>query len=207
MRMALLLNLVLTYGNYKGMKERRMIEDNITTLPDSRKVEGYAVVFNSESKNLGGFVEVIDAKALDGVLERSDVLCLLNHNEDKGVLARSNKGKGSLTLEVDDIGLRFSFEAPNTALGDELLEGLRRGDISTSSFAFKVSDDKWTKRDDGTYLRTINGIQELFDVSPVYKAAYDATSVKADTRGMDEAKAAEKKELDEYFAELRKELV
>lgn len=205
--MALLLNLVLTYGNYKGMKERRMIEDNITTLPDSRKVEGYAVVFNSESKNLGGFVEVIDAKALDGVLERSDVLCLLNHNEDKGVLARSNKGKGSLTLEVDDIGLRFSFEAPNTALGDELLEGLRRGDISTSSFAFKVSDDKWTKRDDGTYLRTINGIQELFDVSPVYKAAYDATSVKADTRGMDEAKAAEKKELDEYFAELRKELV
>ncbi len=205
--MALLLNLVLTYGNYKGMKERRMIEDNITTLPDSRKVEGYAVVFNSESKNLGGFVEVIDAKALDGVLERSDVLCLLNHNEDKGVLARSNKGKGSLTLEVDDVGLRFSFEAPNTALGDELLEGLRRGDISTSSFAFRVADDKWTKRSDGTYLRTINGIQELFDVSPVYKAAYDATSVKADTRGMDEAKAAEKKELDEYFAELRKELV
>ena len=188
------------------MKEIRMIADNISAKPDTRMVEGYAVVFNSESRDLGGFVEVIDAKALDGVLERSDVLCLLNHNEDKGVLARSNKGKGSLTLEVDDVGLRYSFEAPNTSLGDELLEGLRRGDISTSSFAFKVADDKWTKRSDGTYLRTINGIQELFDVSPVYKAAYDATSVKADTRGMDEAKAAEKKELEDYFSELRKGL-
>ena len=176
------------------MKEIRMIADNISAKPDTRMVEGYAVVFNSESRDLGGFVEVIDAKALDGVLERSDVLCLLNHNEDKGVLARSNKGKGSLTLEVDDVGLRYSFEAPNTSLGDELLEGLRRGDISTSSFAFKVADDKWTKRSDGTYLRTINGIQELFDVSPVYKAAYDATSVKADTRGMDELKAKENKE-------------
>ena len=71
------------------------------------------------------------------------MLCLLNHNEDKGVLARSNKGVGSLTLSIDDRGLKYSFEAPNTALGDELLEGLRRGDISTSSFAFTVKSDSW----------------------------------------------------------------
>ena len=185
------------------MRERRMIEENITTKPDSRLVEGYAVVFNSESRDLGGFTEVIEPSALEGVVSKSDILCLLNHNEDKGVLARSNKGAGSLTLEVDDIGLRYSFEAPNTNLGDELLEGIRRGDISASSFAFKVGEDKWTKRNDGSYLRTINTINELFDVSPVYRAAYDATSVSVDTRGLDEAKARDRKDMEDYYRELR----
>lgn len=188
------------------MKEVRMITDSITNQPESRMVEGYAIVFNSESKDLGGFVETIEPRALEGVLEQSDILCLLNHNEDKGVLARSNKGNGSLTLEIDDKGLRYSFEAPNTSLGDELLEGLKRGDISTSSFAFSVGEDKWTKRSDGTYLRTTSNIKQLFDVSPVYRAAYDSTSVKADTRGLDDAKAKEKKELEDYYKELRKGL-
>ena len=180
-----------------------MFEDNITTQPDSRKVEGYAVVFNSESRDLGGFTEVIEPSALDGVVAKSDVLCLLNHNEDKGVLARCNMGTGSLTLEVDDIGLRYSFEAPNTNLGDELLEGLRRGDISASSFAFKVGEDKWTKRNDGSYLRTISIIERMFDVSPGYRAAQDATTVSVDTRGLDEAKARDKKEMEDYYKQLR----
>ena len=102
------------------MVERRMTIDGINQNPESRSVSGYAIIFNSESKDLGGFNEVIEPTALEGVLERSDVLCLLNHNEDKGVLARCNQGKGSLTLEIDEKGLRYSFEAPNTSLGDEL---------------------------------------------------------------------------------------
>ena len=63
-----------------------------------RWVEGYALVFNSESNDLGGFTEVIDPIALDGVLERSDIFCLLNHSKDRGVLARSKNGSGSLSL-------------------------------------------------------------------------------------------------------------
>ena len=163
-------------------------------------------MFNSESRDLGGFTEVIAPSALEGVVAKSDILCLLNHNEDKGVLARSNKGTGSLTLEVDEKGLRYSFEAPNTSLGDELLEGLKRGDISASSFAFKVGEDKWTKRNDGSYLRTINAIEKMFDVSPVYRAAYDATTVSVDTRGLDEAKAKEKRDMEEYYKQLREGL-
>ena len=188
------------------MKERRMYEENITTQPDSRKVEGYAVVFNCESRDLGGFTEVIEPSALEGVISKSDILCLLNHNEDKGILARSNMGTGSLTLEIDEKGLKYSFEAPNTSLGDELLEGLKRGDISASSFAFKVGEDKWTKRNDGSYLRTINAIEKMFDVSPVYRAAYDATTVSVDTRGLDEAKAKEKRDMEEYYKQLREGL-
>lgn len=180
-----------------------MTIDGISQNPESRSVTGYAIIFNSESKDLGGFNEVIEPSALEGVLERSDVLCLLNHNEDKGVLARCNHGKGSLTLEIDEKGLRYSFEAPNTSLGDELLEGIRRGDISTSSFAFKVGKDNWTKRSDGSYLRTINSISSLFDVSPVYRAAYEATSV--NTRGLEEAKAKDK-DIDDYYTKLRNEM-
>lgn len=189
------------------IKEIRNSNNEITSiLPESRTVSGYAIVFNSDSNDLGGFIERIDPTSLDGVVEKSDVLCLLNHNEDRGVLARSNKGEGSLTLEIDEIGLKYTFEAPNTALGDELLEGLRRGDISTSSFAFTVGKDSWSKLENGTYLRTINSINELFDVSPVYRAAYDATSVKADSRGLDAIKQKEKEELANYYKELRSKL-
>nr|DAW15025.1 MAG TPA: prohead serine protease [Caudoviricetes sp.] len=189
------------------IKEIRNSNNEITPiLPESRTVSGYAIVFNSDSNDLGGFIERIDPTSLDGVVEKSDVLCLLNHNEDRGVLARSNKGEGSLTLEIDEIGLKYTFEAPNTALGDELLEGLRRGDISTSSFAFTVGKDSWSKLENGTYLRTINSINELFDVSPVYRAAYDATSVKADSRGLDAIKQKEKEELANYYKELRSKL-
>lgn len=165
--------------------ELRNVGEVITLTDESRHIEGYAIVFNSESTDLGGFTEIISADALNDVVSRSDVLALLDHRIDRGVLARSNMGVGSLTLTADERGLKYSFEAPRTALGDELLEGIRRGDISTSSFKFRVGKDRWEKRSNGTYLRTIERIEALYDVSPVYHAAYGATSVKVDRRGLD----------------------
>lgn len=186
------------------MKELRNFNLEVRAT-STRQVEGYALVFNKESNDLGGFTEVIEPTALENVLEKSDILCLLNHNEDRGVLARSQYGKGSLSLEIDNTGLKYRFEAPNTALGDELLEGLKRGDISTSSFAFTIEKDTWSKKD-GKYLRTINKFKQLFDVSPVYRPAYNDTSVKIDTRGLENFKELEKQELDSYYNELKKRL-
>ena len=162
---------------------------------ESRKVEGYASVFNSRSKDLGGFTEIIDPAAFNGVIERSDVLALLNHDQDRGVLARSRKGVGSLTLTVDERGLHYSFDAPNTALGNELVEGLKRGDISTSSFAFTVAGERWDKDEDGRYVRTITQIDKLYDVSPVYNEAYEDTTVAL--RSLDAVREAEKEEVEE----------
>lgn len=144
---------------------------------ESRHVEGYGSVFNERSVDLGGFVEIIAPGAFDGVIERSDVKALLDHNPKRGILARSRNGQGSLKLEVDERGLKYSFDAPHTDLGDEVVEGLRRGDYSQSSFAFTVADEQWTKESDGTYLRTINKIGGLYDVSIVANPAYEATSV------------------------------
>ena len=168
------------------MREIRNTQNQLKNSDStSRIVEGYAIVFDSESVDLGGFFEIIERGAVDGVIEISDVLCLLNHNEDRGVLARSKFGVGSLKLEVDEHGLKYSFISPNTALGDELLEGIRRGDISTSSFGFTVEEDEWVKRADGTILRKIKKIKQLYDVSPVYNPAYQSTEVEiVDKRGL-----------------------
>ena len=182
------------------MKEIRNYGE-ITPIED-RTVEGYALVFNSESKDLGGFTEVIEPSALNGVLERSDIFCLLDHSKDRGVLGRCRHGSGSLTLQVDDKGLIYRFKAPKTALGDELLEALERRDITSSSFAFQMKGEIWEQRSNGTWLRTITAFDQLYDVSPVYQPAYDGTVV--DRRGMEALQRLEDGELKYYFNNLRK---
>lgn len=185
-------------------KEIRSIDVQFRNESDNRTIDGYALVFNSLSHNLGGFVETISPNALDGVLERSDVVALLNHDNSRGILGRSRFGKGSLKLSVDDHGLRFVVEAPHTSLGDECLEYLRRGDATQCSFAFTVGSDTWTKRDDGTYLRTINSFDQIFDCSILTcTPAYEATSVSC--RSFEEFKAEEARKEEEKLAELEKQ--
>lgn len=173
------------------MKEIRL-GDNATSTSESRHIEGYAIVFNSLSNDLGGFREIIEQGAItDELIKNSDIVCLMNHDIKKGLLARSYHGRGSLKLDIDEHGLHYSFEAPKTALGDEVLEGIRRGDISKCSFAFVCGEDNWTKDENGEYIRHVKKIKNLYDVSLVYHPAYDETEVKADTRGLDELKAQE----------------
>ena len=178
--------------------EIRSFNIELRDEPESRHIEGYGSVFNERSLDLGGFVEMIAPGAFDGVIDRSDVKCYLDHNPEKGILARSRNGKGSLSLVVDEKGLRYEFDAPHTNLGDEVVEGLKRGDYSQSSFAFTVDDEVWTKEADGSYLRTITKIGGLYDVSIVANPAYEGTSVAL--RSLDAFKAQE-----EIPVEVRKE--
>lgn len=174
------------------MKEIRLGDNATTSTSESRHIEGYAIVFNSLSNDLGGFREIIEQGAItDELIKNSDILCLMNHDIKKGVLARSYQGRGSLKLDIDEHGLHYSFDAPKTALGDEVLEGIRRCDISKCSFAFVCGEDNWTKDENGEYIRHVKKINKLYDVSLVYHPAYEETEVKADTRGLDELKAQE----------------
>ena len=137
----------------------------------SRTVSGYGSVFNSQSEDLG-FIETIDPNAItDETIKRSDVFATLNHDMDK-ILARCKYGSGSLELKCDDKGLYYRFDAPNTDLGDELLEYLNRGEIDSSSFAFTVKRDEWKNGDDGKHYRRILEIDQIFDISPVFCPAY-----------------------------------
>lgn len=173
------------------MKEIRL-GDNANTSNDNRHIEGYAIVFNSLSNDLGGFREIIEQGAITvELINNSDIVCLLNHDIKKGLLARSYHGRGSLKLDIDEHGLHYSFDAPNTDLGDEVLEGIRRGDIAKCSFAFVCGEDNWTKDENGEYIRHVKKIKNLYDVSLVYHPAYEETEAIADTRGLDELKAQE----------------
>lgn len=162
------------------MKEIRQLQSDFR-LTENRTVEGYAALFESPSSNIG-WIETIHKGAInEDTINESDIFAKFNH-EDNKILARSKNGVGSLLLEVDDKGLRYMFEAPKTALGDELLEYLNRGDISQSSFAFSVSKDadseRWYKKD-GIIYRDIYKIERLYDVSPVFQPAYNETSCSA----------------------------
>lgn len=168
------------------MKEIR-INNNIST--DSRKVSGYAVVFNSLSDIIRGeqgtFREIILPTAItQETINKSDIVFLLDHQQDRGILARSTNGEGSLKLSIDNKGLFFEFEAPKTALGDELLEGLRRHDYSKCSFAFVVGEDEFRKDNNGNVIRTIKSIKQLYDCSVVVNPAYIDTCVAVDERGL-----------------------
>lgn len=141
-------------------------------MPESRTVEGYAAVYNEET-DLGFFREMILPGAFDGA-DMSDVRALFNHNPD-GILART--ASGTLTLEVDERGLKYRFEAPNTTLGNDLLEMIRRGDISQSSFAFTIDRVAWEEERGKPDLRKIERFAALYDVSPVTYPAYSSTTV------------------------------
>lgn len=152
---------------------------------ESKTVFGYAAVFNRESENLGNddwqFREVIEPGAFDDALG-DDVRALLNHDSNH-VLARSRGGEGTLELGVDEKGLWYRFDAPDTQSGRDLLTSIRRGDIDQSSFSFTVDPDGQTweesREGDGPVIakRTISKVARLYDVSPVTFPAYPDASV------------------------------
>ena len=140
---------------------------------ESRMISGYAAVFDSDSEDLGGFTERIERGAFAEAIKVSDVRALFNHDNNM-ILART--ASGTLRIYEDERGLKYEFEAPNTNVGNDVLEMIKRGDISQSSFGFTVEQDSWAKRD-GTTYRTINKVKRLYDVSPVTFPAYPEASV------------------------------
>ena len=153
----------------------------------SRTIVGYVAKFESWSDPImGWFREKIARGAFDGC-DLSDVIMCFNHNTDS-ILARTTSG--TLRLEVDDVGLRFAFEAPNTTLGSDMLELVHRGDVSKCSFRFGVEQDKWQYADEQNGLvmdeRTILRFSRVVDVSLVVFPAYPETE--ASVRHLEERK-------------------
>lgn len=160
---------------YSGIEFREKGEgdpkDSIGTL------NGYAAVFNSDSEDLGWFIERIRPGAFKESLERGDDVRAFGHHMNHQVLGR--RSAKTLTLSEDEKGLKFSISLPDTTVGRDVLTSVRRGDVDGMSFGFSVVADDWTKqtRDAKTvYLRELITV-DLFEISVVSFPAYTAASV------------------------------
>lgn len=133
-------------------------------------LEGYAFLWDVPTR-LSNFSEVVERSAMDGVLERSDIRALLNHDPNH-VLGRY---PDTLQLDMDEKGLRYTVQLPNTQTGRDLATLAKRGDINQSSYAFRV-DAEGQRWDDETRTRHITQFLDVLDVSPVTYPAQPATS-------------------------------
>ena len=152
--------------------------------PGSRMLTGHAAVFGEIASIGGVFREVIAPGAFKTALGTCDVVARWNHGEDT-ILGRTSSK--TLRLHEDERGLAFELDLPNTTLGNDVLELVRRGDVAGMSFAFTCAEDRWTAD-----LRTVVAVGQLLDVSPVISPAYTGTDVALRSRG--EHLAAEQRE-------------
>jgi HK97 family phage prohead protease len=141
------------------------------------KILGYAAVYDSLSLDLGGFRERIQAGAFSLALGKDpDVRALVDHDPSR-ILGRTRSG--TLSLLNTQKGLRYEIKPADTTAGRDIVESIRRGDVSGSSFGFRTLADKWSVEvieEQRTLVRTLIDV-ELFDVSPVTYPAYPDTEV------------------------------
>ena len=163
---------------------------------DKMIVEGYGAVFNHKSRLIfdweGVYNEIIREGAFDEVLASGDLDVLLTRDHDNGkILARLNREQdhATLSLSVDEKGLKYRAELPNTELARETFALIERGDLSESSFVFAIREEGQTwdfNGDEAT--RYIDNVAGLYDVSVVWKGAYSNTDIETAKRHFEDAK-------------------
>ena len=160
---------------------------------DEMKIEGYFVVFNSETKLFENYYEEISDKAFKDI-DLTDIRALADHDTAK-VFGRTKSQ--TLSLSVDDKGLFGEITInKNDTEAVNLYERVKRGDIDQCSFGFNILDETMDTRADGSTKWTITEI-ELFEVSVVTFPAYADTSV--------EARSAQIKQLEKRNLQTRKQ--
>lgn len=162
------------------MNEIRSVPSNLKIIKrddgtSTRSIQGYAIMFDTLSVDLGGFTEVIKPTALDGV-DLSDIALVYAH-ENNSILARASAG--NLKTQLDSTGLFFSAELPDTSLANDVLANIEVGNIKGMSFTFTIPDggDTWNRQADGTLLHTVNQIGTITELTVTAYPAYQQTSV------------------------------
>ncbi|MDN5612408.1 MAG: HK97 family phage prohead protease [Staphylococcus equorum] len=162
-----------------------MTNSNVDTGQQDMVIEGYAIIFDSMSDDLGGFREIVSPHALDSV-DVSDVKCLINHDFSY-VIGRTQAE--TLELQVDEKGLYFKCHLPNTSYARDIYENIKAGNVNQCSFFYTLPPNDATARSwsnvDGEYVQTINTIDELIEISIVTIPAYKDTSVEVGQRAKD----------------------
>lgn len=160
---------------------------------ESRTIEGYALKFGIRSRLLcdwwNNYYEVLEPGCVTReMLDKQDIKLTMFHDRQL-VLARSNKGNGTLSYEVDKVGVKFWAEMPHTVDGDKALELVSRGDIAGCSFIYSTDEGDSEnavsyerldeKGDDGEdiLLRHVKRIDNVYDFTITTDPAYEQTDV------------------------------
>ncbi len=137
-----------------------------------RKVTGYAAVFQSAT-DLGEFRECIAPGAFARSLTSGvNVRALYDHQS--GAILGTTQAR-TLQLSEDGHGLRFELDLPDTTVGRDVAELVKRGDVSGCSFGFVTRKDAWSSQD-GASLRTLHDV-DLIEVTLTADPAYKDTSI------------------------------
>jgi HK97 family phage prohead protease len=132
---------------------------------DGRRLRGRIPV-GIESRDMGGWREVIDPGALDGA-NLDDLIATREHDRSK-LLGRHPT---TLTVESRDDGLHWAVELPDSPAGEDVRVAVERGDLRGSSWRQVVARDYW----DGD-VRHIAEISRLLDVTVTAAPAYAAAA-------------------------------
>lgn len=198
--------------SYIGGKCKPVLREAAEGGGESRTIEGYAIVFGVESRILSdywdNYREIIEPGAItEERLKEMDIKMTMYHNREK-ILARSTNGEGTLKLRVDEVGVHYEFEAPNTVDGDTALELVKRGDLSGSSFMFwtdEKSGVSYEKRSDGMMLRRVKTIGMIYDMTIAADPAYEQTTAAAREAYSQIESKEEKKPISAKWARDRRE--
>lgn len=158
----------------KKMETRRLEEIRVAKGEKGDVIEGYAVKWDSPSRDLGGFVEEFERGAFTETIIEDDIRVQWQH-DPRYVFGRMKAG----TAEVweDDVGLGFRAYPPDAQWARDAIESIRRGDVDQNSFKFgvKPNGERWSHRD-GMRIRTIVSAY-LREVGPQTEPAYEDTEV------------------------------
>lgn len=161
----------------KGQETRaiRAAEVRVSEGADGKPVlEGYAVLWDSWSEDLGGFRERFMKGAFTKSLKEDDIRVIWQHN---GEYVFGRNTAGTAEIKEDDKGLHFRASVPDTQWAKDALESIRRGDVTQNSFMFRTvpGGDEWLIKDD-FHWRTVREVK-LYEVGPQTFPAYPDTSV------------------------------
>ena len=167
-------------------------------------IAGYALRFYDPADSGTEFrmAENVVERIMPGSVQfDDDMISAFNHSSNQ-LLGRQSSG--TARFSIDSQGMRFDVDLPDTTVGRDVRELIRRKDVRGASFAFQiVGDGEDVRKEDGKYIRELRSIR-VFEAGPVVNPAYEATSV--DMRAVEAARSVptriEDNERETRFADL-----
>ena len=130
---------------------------------DGQRIRG-VIPFGVESRDLGGWTEVIEPSALRGA-DLSELVATVEH---RGLPI--GRYPTTLSLEERGDGVHWSVDPP--ASRQDVVEAVQRGDLRAGSWRMRVARDSWAGD-----VRHVHEIAALRDVAIVTSPAYPAAAV------------------------------